>query len=52
MNDPYAMPDGVLRDKLAVIADHQLPAATEADITLGASRHASGTDFRTSPVRY
>ncbi|MDQ0962295.1 cell filamentation protein [Streptomyces sp. B4I13] len=32
MNDPYAMPNGVLRNKLG-IADHQLLAAAEADIT-------------------
>ncbi|MDX3801507.1 Fic/DOC family protein [Streptomyces sp. AK04-3B] len=32
MNDPYAMPNGVLRNKLG-ITDHQLLAAAEADIT-------------------
>lgn len=32
MNDPYAMPNSVLRNKLS-ITDHQLLAAAEADIT-------------------
>ncbi|WP_432077082.1 Fic/DOC family protein [Streptomyces wuyuanensis] len=32
MNDPYAMPNGVLRNNLG-ITDHQLLAAAEADIT-------------------
>lgn len=32
MNDPYAMPNGVLRNKLG-ITDHQLLDAAEADIT-------------------
>jgi len=32
VNDPYAMPGGVLRNKLG-ITDHQLLAAAEADIT-------------------
>ncbi|WP_245607761.1 Fic/DOC family protein [Streptomyces prunicolor] len=32
MNDPYAIPNGVLRNKLG-ITDHQLLAAAEADIT-------------------
>ncbi|MFI5871298.1 Fic/DOC family protein [Streptomyces sp. NPDC051445] len=32
MNDPYAMPNGVLHNKLG-ITDHQLLAAAEADIT-------------------
>lgn len=32
MNDPYAMPNGVLRNKLG-ITDHQPLAAAEADIT-------------------
>ncbi|MEW2303912.1 Fic family protein [Streptomyces sp. NPDC006655] len=32
MNDPYAMSNGVLRNKLG-ITDHQLLAAAEADIT-------------------
>ncbi|MCX4761571.1 hypothetical protein OG562_11385 [Streptomyces sp. NBC_01275] len=32
MNDPYAMPNGVLRNKLG-ITDHQRLAAAEADIT-------------------
>lgn len=32
MNDPYALPNGVLRNKLG-ITDHQLLAAAEADIT-------------------
>lgn len=32
MNDPYAMSNGVLRNKLG-ITDHQQLAAAEADIT-------------------
>ncbi|WP_381799109.1 hypothetical protein [Streptomyces niveus] len=32
MNDPYSMPNGVLRNELG-ITDHQLLAAAEADIT-------------------
>ncbi|MFG2546597.1 hypothetical protein ACGFOM_29645 [Streptomyces sp. NPDC048594] len=32
MNDPYALPNGVLRNKLD-ITDHQLLDAAEADIT-------------------
>ncbi|MFD3482104.1 Fic/DOC family protein [Streptomyces sp. NPDC058665] len=32
MNDPYTMPNGVLRNNLG-ITDHQLLAAAEADIT-------------------
>ncbi|MGY3204664.1 hypothetical protein [Streptomyces sp. TE5632] len=32
MNDPYAMPNGVLRNKLG-ITDPRLLAAAEADIT-------------------
>lgn len=32
MNDPYAIPNGVLRNKLG-ITDHRLLEAAEADIT-------------------